>query len=130
MHVLSVKIAAMFSVLVKIKGVIESHLKFSYRRFKHILAINTYMYIRFMNVLGVTSTVTHTCTRIKYNYIYVRICVFTLFRQNLLRAFSNVHMNKVGVLGGLLEGIVYHRLRCGRHAARIKWRRLSLSDCG
>lgn len=102
----------MFSVLVKIKGVIESHLKFSYRRFKYILAI----YARIMNVLGVTSTVTHTCTRIKYNYIYVRICVFTLFRQNLLRAFSNVHMNKVGVLGGLLEGIVYHRLRCGRHA--------------
>lgn len=25
-------------------------------------------------------------------------------------------MHKVGVAGGLLEGIVYHRLRCGWHA--------------
>lgn len=35
----------MFSVLVKIKEIIESHLKFSYRRFKYILAINIYVYM-------------------------------------------------------------------------------------
>lgn len=55
----------------------------------------------------------HICIR-KHStlntYIYR---VISLFRQNLLRALANIYMHKVGVAGGLLEGIVYHRLRCG-----------------
>lgn len=58
----------------------------------------------------------HTCRRkylMLYTYIHMYIRVFTLFCQNLLRALSNIYMHKVGVAGGLLEGIVYHRLSCG-----------------
>lgn len=58
----------------------------------------------------------HSCIRkhlMIHTYVYA---VVSLFRQYLLRALSNIYMHKVGVAGGLLEGIVYHRLRCGWHA--------------
>jgi len=49
-------------------------------------------------------------------YFYDRncICFCYIIIVNLLSPLAYIHMHKVGIARGLLQRIVYHRLRCKR----------------